>query len=671
MLLEAWTQKGKLAVSVLLGSALFAVPVVWAQTEIAPARVAALSSDRGLAEPNKVNTVTVHLKLHNEAELDKIIEQIYTPDSPRYHKWLTKSELAAYAPTEEEVNQVRSELTAKGLSVLSVDANRTSVRARGTVANLENAFQTQIHSFQRDGKVFQANATAAKLTGPAGNLIDSVSGLTTFPMKRYARKPFDLKTGKSLPSVPAAKLASGGFGNYFTSDCFRRPAAVTLTYLSYTTPVGQYYGNIYDQGTKTCGWTPDQVLAHYGLYNASKGGLDGSGQTIVIIDGPSDATVADDLATFSTLAGLPSPNASNFQLIYPDGKPSDYELQYVSNWDDETTLDIEWAHGIAPKAKIVLLITPTEDWSEFEYAIQYAVDHNLGNIISNSYGYPEFLWGPSTQKGFDSVLKIAAASGVAVNFSSGDSGDVGTGDPHGGGASYPSTSTYVTQIGGTSIGLYDFTGGKLEVGWGTNETLLSYSQNYVLDPPYAGGFTFGSGGGESTLVDKPSWQSSLPGTGRQGPDISAIGDPFTGGIVVTNGFASSIGGTSLSSPVFSAIWALAQQKAGKSLGQAAPLLAKLPKTAFRDITPFTSATNPAGVIFNTTGSHFYPTDALLPPLYSTTDYFAALWNYGGGEYLAISFGTDTSLTTAPGWDNVTGWGVPNGYAFITSVQTAK
>lgn len=663
-------KKQSLGLTFIAGT-LLVLPVLHAQTEVESPKITALSADHGPAQPSQQSTITVHLKMHNEDAFDKAVEALYTPGSPTYHQWMTSADLAKYAPTPDEVETVKKELTSNGLSILSTGSDNLSIRARGPVSSLEQTFHTQIHEFEKQGKTFHANVTPASLTGAAGNLVKSVSGLSSFNLKPMIKLQVDPRTGLQRPKVPLAKATAGGIGQYFTNNCFKNPKALALTTAGSSLPVGQYFGNFYDQGTLTCGWTPAQAQAHYGLTAAYKKGIDGGGQTIVIVDGPSDPTVKDGLVSFTQLAGLPAINSSNFQIIYPDGAPTQFTLNYVSNWDDETSLDIEWAHSIAPKAKIILLITPTEDWTEFEYAIQYAEDHKLGHIISNSYGYPEAAWGASTLKGFDQVLKKAAAAGIAVNFSSGDGGDEGTGSPSSGGASYPASSAYVTSIGGTSIGIPNGSSAGAEVGWGNNGTYLSFSLDSVLDPPINVGFLGGSGGGESTFISKPSWQKSLSGSGRQQPDISAFGDPYTGAIVVSQGYIFSVGGTSLSCPAFSAIWALADQQAGKPLGQAAPLISKLPSTAVTDVVPYNSPTNPAGIIFDSNGATFYSSDTLLAPLGTTTQYYASLWDLGGGEYVDLSFGTDSSLTVTPGWDNVTGWGVPNGWTFITAAAGKK
>jgi subtilase family serine protease len=657
----------------LVALAFLFAPALRAQQEIQTPAIVAASTDRGLAAPQQEITLTVHLTPHNKAVYDQAVEDLYTPGSPTYHHWFSDADFAKYAPTAAEVETVKRELESHGLSVISVGANNDSLRVRGPVSGVESAFSTQIHNFEREGKTFYANATVAKLTGPASSLVSSVSGLSSFAMKPMYKLQVNPKTGKPRPTIPVAKAEASGLSQFFTNVCFKPAAPFTFTTAGASLPVGQYFGNVYDQGTLECGWTPAAIQGHYGVQDGYKSGLDGTGETIVILDGPTDPSVKDDLIAFSKATGLPPITSSNFQIIYPDGVPTQFTLQQVTNWDTEADLDIQWSHAIAPGAKIILLITPTQDWTEFEFALQYAAQNKLGNVISNSYGLPEATWGAFTLQGFDAVLQKLAASGIAVNFSSGDSGDVGFGDPNAGGASFPASSSFVTSVGGTSIGIPNGSGGKQEVGWGNNGTFLSFATDFVLDPPESIGLLGGSGGGGSIFITKPTWQYHLgiPGGKRQQPDISAFADPFTGAIFVSGGFFGVVGGTSLSSPVFSAIWTLADQKAGQALGQAGPLIAHLPAGAVKDIVPLGSPTNVAGTVFDSNGATFYSADTLLAPLFNTTTYFSSVWDLGGGEDLVLSFGTDTSLTTTPGWDNVTGFGVPNGATFIDAAAAAK
>lgn len=638
--------------------------------------VADISSDHGQIQPTQQITLTVHLNMHNQPAFDKAVDDLYTPGSPTYHQWMTNADIARYAPTSAEIETVKKELQSHGLSVLSVSPDNLSIRARGPATSVESAFQTQIHEFERQGKIFHANVTPANLAGPAGSLVHGVTGLTSFNMRPLIKYQVNPKTGKprTAPTkLPLSKVknVTGGFSGIATNNCFTNPVSVTLTTDGASLPVGIYFGNDYDDTTLTCAWTPSQIQDHYGLTAAYKKGLDGRGETIVIVDGPADGVqLTSDLTLFSSLAGLPATNSSNFTVLYPDGKPTPLSLE-VDNWQDEASLDVEWAHSVAPGAKIVIEIMPTEDWTEFEFAIDYARQNKLGKVISNSYGLPEALFGAATVKGFEQVLKKAAAAGIDVNFSSGDGGDEGLGAPNAGGVLYPSTSAYGTAIGGTSIGIPNGTAAGAEIGWGNNAAILSFATNAVLDPPFVLGNLGGAGGGVSGFITKPSFQKSFSGTWRQAPDISALADPYTGAVFVEFGQAlAGIGGTSLACPIFSGIWTIADQNAGKALGQAAPLLYKLPSAAINDVVPVSSPTNVAGAIFDSNGATFYSSDALLAPLFTTTQYYSALWNLSG-EYVDLSFGTDTSLTVTPGWDNVTGLGVPNGLSFINAAAKAK
>jgi subtilase family serine protease len=130
-----------------------------------------------------------------------------------------------------------------------------------------------------------------------------------------------------------------------------------------------------------------------------------------------------------------------------------------------------------------------------------------------------------------------------------------------------------------------------------------------------------------------------------------------------------VGGTSLASPIVTAILAIATQKAGKPLGQAAPLIASLPAGAVTDILPLSSPTNLAGTIFDQNGASFYPSSYLFGPfIYPAQEGFiSASYPFDALDAEAIAFSIDSSLAVTTGWDNVTGFGVPNGLTFIDAI----
>jgi subtilase family serine protease len=214
--------------------------------------------------------------------------------------------------------------------------------------------------------------------------------------------------------------------------------------------------------------------------------------------------------------------------------------------------------------------------------------------------------------------------------------------------------------------------GWITTGWGNN---ITYIDSFgVADPPF-GFFYAGAGGGESAFFSKPSWQKALPGSGRQVPDVSALADPFTGfAIIYTESGVqyaeAGIGGTSLASPIFTAIWAIADQYNGKPLGAAGPAVAALKPGQITDVLPTSSleTSDVSGVIFDSSGSQFYSkTDLFAGLLYTQKDFLSAVWPVDSEDAIDISFGTDSSLTVTKGWDNVTGYGEPHGLGFVQAV----
>jgi subtilase family serine protease len=204
-------------------------------------------------------------------------------------------------------------------------------------------------------------------------------------------------------------------------------------------------------------------------------------------------------------------------------------------------------------------------------------------------------------------------------------------------------------------------------GWGNNTNLLQVG-GFVLDPPPQDSFFSGAGGGPSAFFSKPGFQHHLPGSFRLLPDISWIADPFTGVVIdLTNPDVFpprewiAIGGTSVACPMFSGLWAIANQEAGIALGQAAQYVYSMPSSTITDIVPFGSKTNVTGAITDESGTTSYSASDLAQPLEGTKVFYDALWNIplNAGTVEFVTFGTDTHLRTAPGWDDVTGVGVPN------------
>ena len=628
-------------------------------------------------------TATLWLKARDEQALEAAVADREDPGSLRYHHWMSSSEIAGYGPSQADLSALRQSLEAAGLAVSARDGTGDALLVTGPASTVGAAFGTTLHAIRIGGRQFRATTTEPHFSGAGNAAIAGITGLTTAPMQPYVLRQMQFSTGKP---VQLSLAAAASPASVFTDNCFKQKQVFTLSHFipGGKTQAANLTGPQYVQtgsapATATCGYTAAEISAHYGLSAVYQSGDQGQGQTIVLIDAYGSPTIQTDANSFSKMMGLPALDASNFSVVYPDGPP--IANPYPTGWPVEISLDVEWAHAIAPKAKLVLVVAPSDDADELTYALNYAVTHHLGQVISNSYGYPEAGYGPATARAFNAVIRKAAAQGIAVNVSTGDSGDFGLGTPDGA-ASIPADSPYATGVGGTSLGVPS-DNGPVETAWGTDITDIG-DINGISIPPAFEGFQQGGGGGESAYLEKPRWQKALVGTGRLLPDVSAVADPFTGAIIVTpndNGSASVvevIGGTSLSSPVFSGIWALANQEAGISLGQAAPIISRLPAIALRDIVPIAaSQSNLAGTVGLAASPTTYSAAALLDLPASEPNGFVGTGvtitspTAGIGALFDLSFGTDSSLMAYPGWDNATGYGVPNGLAFIRAAAAAK
>jgi subtilase family serine protease len=275
------------------------------------------------------------------------------------------------------------------------------------------------------------------------------------------------------------------------------------------------------------GYSPKQILNAYGFSQLGcEGTLScGAGQTIAIIDAYDDPTAANDLNTFSSQFGLPQCNVNDpcFTKNYPSGVP-----RADSGWALEESLDIEWAHAIAPAATIHLVEAKSNSLSNLLAAVDYAVNHLGAKVVSMSWGSAEF----SSEASYDYHFN---KPGIVFFASSGDSGSI----------NYPAASPFVIGVGGTSLPL-DANGNLVgsETAWSS------------------------SGGGISAYEQEQSYQSSFNGTGiatggkRAVPDVSYDADPNTGVSVYDSTVYQGqkgwfiVGGTSAGSPQWAALAAI-------------------------------------------------------------------------------------------------------------------
>src|SRR6266478_6870245 len=241
---------------------------------------------------------------------------------------------------------------------------------------------------------------------------------------------------------------------------------------------------------------------------------------------------------------------------------------------------------MASGAKIVYVGAPNS-YQDLDAAMNHVVDRHLAQIVTNSYGFPTELLPPGFVKPLEDTLIQAAVEGIGVYFSSGDNGDE-TANFGFAVADWPASSPWVTSVGGTALGVGADGTRVLETGWGTS----SYNCNSTTLVCTRTGWLYGAGGGVSVVFAEPAYQVSagLNLTGRGVPDVAALADPQTGLLVgQTQTFPEGvsydeyrIGGTSVASPIFAGLMALADQKAGRAHGFANPLFYDTP-AAFYDV----------------------------------------------------------------------------------------
>ena len=374
-------------------------------------------------------------------------------------------------------------------------------------------------------------------------------------------------------------------------------------------------------------YSPLQYQAAYNLDPLYRAGITGKGRTIVLVDSYGSPTIQHDLNVFDRTWGLPGTTVDVFKWgKVPAWNPKDSNQ---TGWAGETTLDVEYAHAIAPGARIVLDETAvnedegTSGLPQMMDAEKYLIDHGVGDVISQSFGATENTFPGYGKKGTRSLTSLryaftaAQRHGVTVLGAAGDSGAAS--ETASGGLykypanSWPSSDPLVTSVGGTGL------------------TLNNAGVRTAPDTTWNDGYGAG-GGGWSYVFPRPSYQNGVArivGTHRGTPDIS-MSAAVTGGAWVYSSYLPGqgwgiVGGTSEATPLFSGIVALADQKAGHRLGLINPELYAL------------GASNAAGhgIVDVTTGNN----------------------SYGGVK----------GNQAVPGYDLATGWGTVNGALFVDSL----
>jgi subtilase family serine protease len=618
-----------------------AIPSPAAATPHARAQLAgshpswAKPANRSAAVPaGKHVNARVYLAPRSSAALSAAAMAVSTPGSSTYHHFITPRQYdAQFAATAAQVSAVTSWLKSAGLQVTSVATGNRYVAVAGTSAAAEKAFGTHLALFRHAGAKRQAPTTALTVPGSVASSVLGVTGL--------AQDTVQLKPAIAQPPVfRNAQPCSQFYGQLKAND-----------EADFTTPLPAFNGKIRDYSV--CGYTGKQFRGAYGV-TASK--LTGSGTTVAIIDPYESPTLAKDADTEATSHGDAAFTTGQFTAVL-DTPFTHNKACGAPGWSNEQSLDVQAIHGMAPAANIRYYGARSCENSDLSDALAQVIQDDKASIVSNSYGVDGEGVPAADVKESDTLFQQAAMEGITVNFSSGDNGDelAATGTKS---ADFPASDPFVTAVGGTTIAIGSDNTTQFATGWGTEKGVLSADGKSWTTPA----FTSGSGGGFSTLFERPSYQNGVvpanAPAGRAVPDVAMDADPTTGMLVGEtqkfpngkNAFSEfRVGGTSLASPLLTGDEADAIQHAGGGrIGFANPQLYALSQSAkspYLDI-----AKQHVG-------------DANV-----RVDFVNSVDASKGLIYSVRTFDQDSSLVTKKGWDDVTGVGQPT-QAFLSALTT--
>ena len=530
----------------------------------------ARTRDRGRAPRADRHRVVVGLALRQRDALEAFLADVQDPGSPRYHHFLTQDEFnALYAPQPAEEEAVVAHLVRSGLTVTERAPNRLLVGAVGSVEALEHAFGVEIHALDYRGR------------------------------RHYA--------AMGEPSLPA-DLAASVLGVVGLDDLVaRRPHFATAT------PVAAPRAML---GSNCCHLGP-QDIAH--LYDDGPT-YDGSGETIVIAG--AYAWSDGDNIDFAAQWGLPALPAGSGQVC--TGSAASPACNFSAQNSIEVALDVEYAHGVAPGARILNYMAKSPALVDFTAAYNRIVTDNPGHIVTTSWGACEADIDAGTLATDNAIFANANAIGQSWFAASGDSGSR---DCHSTlSVDNPASSPHVIGVGGTtptcSSGLTPAS--PACAGYGS-ETAWS-----------------GSGGGISGFA-RPVFQTGCgvpAGTKRLVPDVALEGDPSPGNYVLENGTWFIVAGTSIGAPQWAGFLAELDQRAGGAgFGNPGALLYGLCGTAaYHDIA--------SGSNGDYTAAAGYDMVTGLGTISADTFFAAAVPTPGTTTTSVSTTSTTTSATTA-------------------------
>jgi pseudomonalisin len=454
--------------------------------------------------------------------LDQLVDAQHNPASPYYHQWLTPEQYAErFGVSDSDAAQIVAWLQSHGMEVEELTAGRRSIIFTGTATQVQATFHTPIHIFKIGDEVHHANVNDPEIPAALAQIVGGVVSLHDFhsePMHGPVRKP-------------SPDFSSGGAYYLAPAD----------------------FATIYDLDP---------------LYQSS---VNGNGQSVAIV-ARSNINIAD-ARQFRTFFGLP---ANDPQIIVNGTDPGIWS----TNEETEADLDVEWSGAVARSATIKFVVSKSTNASDgVDLSAQYIVNHNLAPVMSTSFGLCEASLGSSGNSFLNSLWQQAAAQGITVFVSSGDSGAAGCDSAsalkatHGRAVNGLCSTPYSVCVGGTEFN--DLSNPTLY--WspsnspGTQASALGYIPEVVWNASAPDYGLWASGGGASIEYAKPSWQAGtgVPADGKRDvPDVALSSAGHDGYLIYQSGELYVVGGTSAASPSFAGVMALVVENTAARQGNA-------------------------------------------------------------------------------------------------------
>ena len=550
--------------------------------------------------------VALALRPGARARLETLLAEQQDLASPRFHRWLTPAEFGAeFGLGDDDVERVAAWLRGQGFTVDEVAAGRGWMEVSGTAGQVERAFATEMRDYRVDGELHHANAVAPSVPRALSHLVKGIVSLHDFP----------------VPSLLSQHLAAGGAA---------AAGAAAVATGGATAPADNGAG-----GARLL--APADLATIYDLGPLYASWIDGTGQSIAVV-GRTDIKLAD-VQAFRAWFGLP-PNDPVFVHNGPD--PG-----IINMYDEgESDLDVQWAGAVAPRAKVQLVISGSTFATDgIMLSAQYIVDHDLAPVMTTSYGNCEAALGSTTVTFWGDLYTQAAAQGITAFVAAGDSGAALCTAPSNARGFMTAvngfcTPPYAVCVGGTEL---DDTANPAAWWAAANDPVTKGSAlSYIPEVAWnesgtvpGGSGLWASGGGASTVFQKPPWQTGpgVPADGaRDVPDVALAAARHTAYVYFEEQQQLSIGGTSGASPAFAGLMALLVQRARERQGYA---------TVWLYVLASHQAAGTGPVVFHdvTRGNNSVP---------------------GVAGYAA-----------GPGYDQVTGLGSPDGAALVNAWPPVK